>query len=384
MHEDAKLHIISFDIPLPANYGGVIDVYHKLEAMHKAGCRIILHCFQYGDRKPEEPLNQICEEVHYYPRKQGLQGLSLSLPYIVQSRTSGKLLDRLSLDHHPILFEGLHCCAYLGHHALQHKHQYVRMHNIEWQYYQQLGKRESNLLKAQYFQMEARALRKFEANLHSADDIFAISTKDQQYLQETYDQSSHIPPFHPFDIPTGKPGKGEYMLYHGNLAVNENQEAARFLLEQVQEQVELPLVIAGGNPDSNLVDLCKKESVKLIINPPDEQLCKLIANAQLNVLPTFQDTGIKLKLLSALYQGRFCLVNTPMITSTGLESLCIKADGPEAFISKIKHITSIRYTQQEQAKRHKLLQELFSNASSARAIMKRINFQRKNIDANTS
>ncbi len=44
--------------------------------------------------------------------------------------------------------------------------------------------------------------------------------------------------------------------------------------------------------------------------------------AQINVLPTFQATGIKLKLLMALYTGRHCIVNQPMVDNTGLEELC--------------------------------------------------------------
>ncbi len=30
---DKYLHIISFDIPYPPNYGGVIDVFYKLKAL---------------------------------------------------------------------------------------------------------------------------------------------------------------------------------------------------------------------------------------------------------------------------------------------------------------------------------------------------------------
>ena len=45
--ENKKLHLISFDVPFPANYGGVIDVFHKINSLHKIGVKVILHCFQY-------------------------------------------------------------------------------------------------------------------------------------------------------------------------------------------------------------------------------------------------------------------------------------------------------------------------------------------------
>ena len=48
------IHVVSFDVPYPANYGGVIDVFHRLKALHKNGYKIILHCFEYGRDKQIE------------------------------------------------------------------------------------------------------------------------------------------------------------------------------------------------------------------------------------------------------------------------------------------------------------------------------------------
>ena len=36
---DKYLNIVSFNIPYPANYGGVIDVYYKLEALRACGVK---------------------------------------------------------------------------------------------------------------------------------------------------------------------------------------------------------------------------------------------------------------------------------------------------------------------------------------------------------
>jgi hypothetical protein len=44
----ATIHIISFDVPYPANYGGVMDVFYKLKNLHALGTHIILHCYDYG------------------------------------------------------------------------------------------------------------------------------------------------------------------------------------------------------------------------------------------------------------------------------------------------------------------------------------------------
>ena len=50
------LHIISFDIPYPANYGGVIVIFNQIKALHEQGVKVILHCYQYGSRTPQTEL----------------------------------------------------------------------------------------------------------------------------------------------------------------------------------------------------------------------------------------------------------------------------------------------------------------------------------------
>ena len=60
---EIHLQIISFNIPYPPNYGGVIDVYYKLKALHSAGVKVHLHCFEYGREIPED-LNKLCFEIY--------------------------------------------------------------------------------------------------------------------------------------------------------------------------------------------------------------------------------------------------------------------------------------------------------------------------------
>ena len=101
-----KIHIVSFDIPYPANYGGVIDVFYKLKSLHELGWKIHLHCFMYG-RKKASTLAEYCERVTYYPRDISKSKLFLKLPYIVSSRNNKHLLEALLENKDAILFEGL-------------------------------------------------------------------------------------------------------------------------------------------------------------------------------------------------------------------------------------------------------------------------------------
>ena len=109
---EKHLHIISFDVPWPADYGGVIDVFYQIKALHRAGVKVHLHCFQYGrDEAPE--LEEYCESVHYYPRKTGWLANLSKTPYIIKSRRSNALVRNLLRDDYPVVCQGMHSCAIL-------------------------------------------------------------------------------------------------------------------------------------------------------------------------------------------------------------------------------------------------------------------------------
>lgn len=369
---ERHLHIVSFNIPYPPDYGGVIDVFYKIKALYDLGIKVHLHCFHYGREKSEE-LEKICTSVQYYERKKFYQAIYSSVPYIVGSRRSDELLENLSADQNPILFEGLHTCLYLSHPSIRQKIKAVRMHNVEWEYYKSLKEAERNYLIKYYFNMEANRLKKFEEELKNADRIFAISKSDYEYLRQSYESIDFVSAFHSNQTVTSKTGKGNYILYHGNLGVVENNQAALFIVKKIAAEFKQPFIIAGKNPTDSLKKEIKKyPHIQLIENPTFEKISDLLANAHINFLTTFQNTGIKLKLLNSLYRGRFCLVNSKMVNNTGLEPLCVIEDNPNATKRLIEEMMSIPFEEYEINKRKHLLDSNFSNQSNAKKIIKSI------------
>jgi hypothetical protein len=371
-YSDKHLHVISFNVPYPPDYGGVIDVFYKIKALHDLGIKIHLHCFNYG-RDESEELNKICESVHYYPRKKFFQAIYSNMPYIVGSRQSGELLTNLTNDNHPILFEGLHTCFYLNHPALKDKLKAVRMHNVEWDYYRSLKEAESNYLIKFYFNMESKKLKKFEDELKGADKIFAISRSDYEYLRQSYETISYVPAFHNNENVTSHVGTGNFILYQGNLSVVENNQAAMFIAKKIAEGMPYKFVIAGKNPTTALKKEIKNiKNMELIENPPFEKMADLMTTAHINLLFTFQNTGIKLKLLNSLYRGRYVVVNSKMVNNTGLETLTIIEDNPTATKRLISELMNIEFTQKEIEKRDRILGAGFSNRANALKIAKEI------------
>lgn len=367
-----KLHIVSFDNPYPPNYGGVIDVFYKLEHLHAAGVKIYLHAFEYG-RKPAKELNKFCEKVFYYQRRNFVNPFIGSLPYIVNTRNSEELLHNLLQDNHPVLFEGLHTCYFLNHPKLASRKKIVRMHNIEHEYYEKLEQVERNFFKKYFFAKESQRLREYEQVLNHADLILAISPNDLSYLSSKFKQTQYVPAFHPNNNVTSVAGKGRYVLYHGKLSVGENDEAAKFLVEYVFSQLNIPFYIVGDKPSSMLKALSELHPhIKIFDHLSTEQISELIQQAHINILPTFQNTGIKLKLINVLFQGRFVLANQMMVANTGLESLCVVANTAEEMIHQINGLMLRSFTTEMIAERAGKLNQLFNNEQNAQALKKLI------------
>ena len=367
-----SLHIISFNIPFPANYGGVIDVFYKIKALHQLGVQITLHCFEYGRSEATE-LEKYCKAVHYYKRNTSpLQQLSI-LPYIVKSRNSIALLQNLQKDSAPILFEGLHCCYFLNHPSLANRKKIVRMHNIEWEYYQHLASLEANLIKRWFFTIESFRLKRFQDNLKFADKIVAISSQENSILVKLFPNTTYISAFHNCEMVNIKTGKGNYALFHGDLSVKDNEEGALFLIKEVFQHMETPFIIAGLNPTNRLIEAVKPYAhIQLKTNLPHKELQELIQEAQVNILVSFQNAGMKLKFLNAIFNGRFCIVNDSMKTNTLLDELCFVFNKPLEMQKKLQELMSKHFTEEEKMKRIKMFEQDFSNIDNAKKIVAEI------------
>lgn len=360
------LHIISHDVPWPADYGGVIDIYYCIEALHALGIRVHLHCFT-GKREPQAHLQNICRSVHYYPRKESVTGFSLQLPYIVSSRVSSKLEAELKKDDYPILIEGIHCSYMVYKNVFPGRKIFLRPFNIEQQYYANLAAFEKQFLKRQYYLHESKLLLRYEKIIAQKAPILNLSKTDQKFYSEKLGAAARfLPVFLPWQKITSKPGMGNYCLYHGNLSVNENDKAACWLLKSVFKTLPIPIVIAGKNPSYTVQSWVQKlPHAKLVANPDAATLQNLIENAQVNILPSFNTTGVKLKLLNALFNGRHCLTNEAGVAGSGLESITSLAHNPKSFAEQIQKMISLEFSDEDINKRAAVLYSLYNNTSNA-------------------
>ena len=372
---ERHLHIISFDVPYPPNYGGVIDVFYKIKELHNKGIRLHLHIIEYPGRNRAPELEQYCEEIHYYPRVTGIRSVISFVPYIVKSRRSEKMMENLLKDKYPILFEGLHSCYYISDSRLKDRLLVYRESNIEHRYYYNLFNAEHHFGKKLYFLIESLKLKLFQHKLKHAGAMLVVSDDDTTYLKKHFPGKKvyYLPSFHANSEIRIPEGKGEYTLYHGNIEVPENEAAAAFLIGKVFAGSVHKLIIAGMNPPQRIIQLASRyKNISIIANPGDEELFSLIRNAHVNILVTFQATGLKLKLLNTLYNGRWMLVNREMLEGTGLESLCEIAADANEMKKKIISLYNTEFDQNQLIMRAGILQSRFSDEQNARSLIREV------------
>jgi len=346
----------------------VIDVFYKLKELHALGLEIFLHTFEYGRGKPKE-LSAYCKKIFYYNRDSSMLAIISKTPYIVGSRSSKDLILNLKKIKAPILFEGMHTTFPLTVENFSDRKVVVRAHNIEHLYYKGLSKSERRIDKKVFFKWQVNKLKRYQKILNKADKILTISPSEHAYFSERFgDSAEYIPVFHQNTAIKQLSRKGDGALYHGDLRVADNKRSVHFLLE-IFKKIDYPLVIASSFKNRSILkEIAKIKHISFIQIKDQEHLLQLMEKAHINVLPTFQKTGIKLKLINTLYNGRFCVVTREMVEDTGLEDLCEVANTKENFSKKIKDLLERDYHIEIVKQRAKALLP-FDTRSSAKKII---------------
>jgi hypothetical protein len=362
-----SIHLVSFDLPYPPNYGGIIDVFFKIKELHKLGVSIYLHTYLFNNKTAALELENYCEKIFYYKRKNIFLSFFSKLPFRVKSRSCSKLLINLKRRDIPIIFEGLHTAYPLT--KFNFKNGYIRAHNIEHEYFFGLYKSEKKILKKLFFYIESVKLKRFEKILIEATGIFSISPFEHEYFNEKYGKKTfYIPVFHENKIAINNQEKGKFILYHGDLRVADNIRAALFLIDTYKE-TSFNFTIASSCKNKAVLRQIKKyDNIRFKDIPTQKSLNELFRKAQINTLITFQKTGIKLKLLNSLFQGRHIIVNSKMIQDTGLEKLCELANTKKEILEKTSKLFTLNFTNENSEKRREELLK-FSPEKNAKKII---------------
>jgi hypothetical protein len=367
--QNQKLHVVSFDNPFPPKYGGVIDVFYKIKALYQLGIEITLHCFidEIPNQNPE--LECITKKIFYYKREKNIWKFFSKVPFSVISRNHGHLLKNLNLDTNPILFEGLQTTYLLKKQKFLERKLYLRLHNIEENYYQGLSKSETNFFKKVVCYLESVKYHHYQKIIGKFDAVFTLSNYETQFILENFKKGNYIPVFHGNDSLINLSEFGNYAFYNGDLRIADNKRAVEFLINVFKKIPDYKLIIASSiNLKIVRRQFKQMNNVEFIELESQSHLDVMLENAHINVMFSFQQAGTKLKVINALYKSRFSIINSNMLDDIDLKNLCILAENETEFVSAVNSVKNKSYFDFEN--RGIILERILSDTQNAKKMVK--------------
>lgn len=362
-----SLHIISFENPFPPDFGGVIDVFYKIKALHTIGFKIYLHCFYQTRSQVSAELKAITEEVFLYKKNRNPFFLFSKFPLPVVCRFHKDLIQNIAKIDAPVFFEGLQTTMILQKINLPNK-KYLRLHNIESDFYAGMSKNETNYFWKVMYHLVAEKFINYQKIIPTFNHVFTLSCYENEVVKSMMKQTNYISVFHG-NQHHFLSERGKFALYHGDLRLADNKNAAKFLIEVFKEIPDYKLIIASSTGKKMIEDKAKNlPNVTFVELNSNNQLTDLFAEAHINVMLSFQRSGTKLKVVNSLFNGRFCLVNKNMIDDVDILILCELAETKQEFIAKINELKNKDY--QENERRNKVLSVALNDIENAKKIEK--------------
>jgi len=358
------LHIISFDNPYPPVYGGAIDVFYKIKALHAAGYKIFLHCFVDDEIADYSVLNQFVNELYVYKRTyKSLKWFSLT-PLPVLSRFHKDLISNIKKNDAPLLFEGLQTTYILNKHAFKDRKIYLRLHNLEADYFSGLSKSETSFIKKILYRLESAKYGTYQKIMSRFETVFTLSKYETEFVNKHFKNAQYVPVFHGNEQVAALSGFGKYAFYHGDLRMSDNKKAALFLIEVFKKIPDYSLIIAS-NKGKKLIESQIKEIQNITFSniKNDAHLDELLANSHMSVMLSFQQSGTKLKAVNSLYKSRFCIINKNMIDDENIRNLCTVAETETDFIAAVNALKNQPY--QDFENRKTVLRQVLNDETNA-------------------
>jgi hypothetical protein len=152
------------------------------------------------------------------------------------------------------------------------------------------------------------------------------------------------------------------------MQVSENEASATWLIKNIFSKIKIPFMVAGSGISKKLKGLALiYPHVTVVDNPTMEAIDSLIEKAHIHLLPSLNNTGVKLKLLHALFSGKFCITNQAGIEGIKVKNSVFIANTSEEYIKVISLLMNKTFTKDDIEERKPLLQ-LYNNVLNAKKL----------------
>lgn len=316
-----KILWITLESVLPANSGGRLGVYKRLEQVAKTEEVYLFYPYDKEDElKYADELRKLCAQVHPYFRgankKHALLNI-LKYPYTVGSRCIAQMqedikvciwkhaIDRINVDFP-------HMCVNLFNMDLQIPI-ILNEHNIEWKVYKTIADSQNNIWKKAAYWMDSFRLKSFEQKIFKKLYIKKVTFVSENDMADMIasgildrNQCVLIPVGADVREAKGNPAgvlrKGHNIIYVGNMSYGPNIEAVTWFVKDIFPQIlkrisHVKFYIVGKEPNYEVMSLVGKN---VAVTGEVDSVDEYYNLADLVVLPLKNGGGVKVKLLEAV------------------------------------------------------------------------------------
>ena len=372
-----KILWITLESVLPANSGGRLGVFKRIEQLSKTEEIYLFYPYDSDDElKYVQELKKYCKEVHPYSRKENIKYALLKLfkyPYTVSSRN----IKEMQCDIRKCIIENNidvinidfpHMCVNILDMNINIPI-ILNEHNIEWKVYRTISKSQKNIIKRILYFIDSIRLKKYEKKILKKikiDLITFVSSLDMENFKnenKVFKQKLELVPVGAdlVDIINKKDDKTKNIIFVGKMSYGPNIEAVNWFIDNVFDKIKneienVKLYIVGKDPTESIIKLADNN---IIVTGKVDSVVDYYNMADLVVIPLLNGGGVKVKLLEAISYKK-----NIVSTSIGVEGTIYSnsktipvSDFPDEFASLC--IESLK-NNNEIIKRNRLAYEIFT------------------------
>lgn len=327
---------ITGECPYPANTGGRIGVWKRIEYMsHKNNIYLFTIIDTPEEKEYKNEILKWCKNVYMYERN-SIKNFLFQLfryPYPAVSRWNKKMMEDIeklskSLNPDYILVDGPHMMGTLSNEVRNQQQIVLNQHNIEHLSLKSIGLGTYNPIKKLLYLITSSQMEKYEKFLYCENKPILytfVSSIDKKYFEQEYGLTNTLL------VPVGAElnfdsihDNRHNMIFVAKMSYQSNEDGAIWLLNNVWKKVvrKVPdaiLYLVGKDPSEKL-RLLAKEHKGVIVTGTVNDLEEYYDLTNLVVVPILTGGGVKVKLLEALGHGKIVVTTRKGIEGTKFEN----------------------------------------------------------------
>lgn len=323
-----KILIVAGEFPYPANHGGIVDIWKRMNAFKKMNFSIDLMVTvkENPSREQIREVERVVQNIFIVKRSNKVSYIFKKLPLQINSR---KTLEKFQMNNKIydwVILEGECTLAILSNKSLKYKKIILRMHNDESKYFRELSKSSQTWFKKFYYLSESYKFSWGEPYfIQQIENIMFISLDEKQRYTSKYNikNACFLPPA--IDLKFySRPLNNKTVLFIGSLFMINNQEAIRYYIKYIHPQLNdiknYKFIIAGNNRNESLdwlYDL-KSQFSNIYIYESPKDLSEIYEMSTVFVNPMLHGAGVKVKTIEAIVNGLPVISTTVGCEGTGL------------------------------------------------------------------